>query len=103
MAIKIGVFTVVLNKAAVAEKYRGGVEAFRRDHECVEDEYLFGLRTMSGEELHKIVEGLAAAGIELATCGAIGEMFSGAVETHPDIEFVQLERFPPSWEARLHK
>lgn len=101
MAIKIGVFTIVLKKVAIAEHYQGGIEAFRRDYACVEDEDLFGLRIMSGSDLDALITQLRTAGIALPASGAIGEMFTGAIESNPEIEFVQTERWPPAWEARI--
>ena len=102
MSIPISFITAVVKKSAVRKLYPAGIDGFRRDFPGArEDAYLFGLASMPGGEFQEILDRLTSAGLDLAHCCAIGEMFSGEDEACPGIKFSQTVQWPPRWEAQL--
>lgn len=104
MSIRIRFMTAVIKKSAVRKTYPEGETGFRHDFpHAQEDAYLFGLVSMSSGEMEETLEELAAKGLDLPSCCAVGEMFHGEFDACPDIEFYRSsgDWLSPAWEARL--
>lgn len=98
MSIHISSMTIVILKDAIEKAYSGGTEAFRKNHpDAAEDSHLFGLSRMSGNDLQEIIDEI---GME-ASAYAIGDMFCGAMDENPSIEFVSEDQGLtfPVWKA----
>lgn len=79
MTIPVVFLTAVLKKSAVRYHYAGGEAAFRvRYPYAAEDRYLFGLASMSGQEMDELLTELAVANIELTRDGALADRTGGA-------------------------
>lgn len=88
MTIPIVFLTAVLKKSAVRHHYAGGEAAFRvRYPYAAEDRYLFGLASMSGQEMDDLLAELAEANIELTRDGALAGRTVGVFLPHPGIGF----------------
>lgn len=88
MTIPMVFLTIVLKKSAVRRHYAGGEAAFRARYPyAAEDRYLFGLASMSGQEMDELLAELAEANIELTRDGALADRTGGVFMPHPDIVF----------------
>lgn len=88
MTLPVVFLTIVLKKSAVLRHYAGGEAAFRvRYPYAAEDRYLFGLASMSGQEMDELLAELAVANIELTRDGALADRTGGVLLPHPDIVF----------------
>jgi hypothetical protein len=102
MPIAIRVMTLVIKKQALDERFPGGVDGFRALHPGPADEFLAGVRCMSGGEIGEILDLLRSLGLDLPSCCAIGDVHLGPLETCPGIEFYALTpdaRYDSNWYA----
>lgn len=103
MTIPMVFLTIVLKKSAVRRHSAGGEAAFRARYPyAAEDRYLFGLASMSGQEMDELLAELAEANVELTRDGALADRTGEVFLPHPDIVFSYcgLGEFP-GLEARL--
>lgn len=103
MGLTVVFLTIVLKKSAVRSHYVGGEAAFRARYPyAAEDRYLFGLASMSGQEMDELLAELAEANIDLARDGALADRTGGVFLPHPDIVFTHCGSADfPGLEARL--
>lgn len=104
MAIELRFLTALIRKDAVAASFPGGLAGFRRTHpEALEDESLFAIRSLSGGELNEALDDIAAAGLDLGACCAVGDMWGGPFTPCDGIAFERIESESglPRWLARL--
>ncbi len=102
MAIPIRFYTVVLKKVAIESGYPGGLARFLQDRPDIpQDEHLVGVPFMSGGDLQRFVDLLAANGLDLARDLAIGEMIHGEWQPGSGIEFrvSHTDGIFPEWHA----
>lgn len=103
MSIAINFTTVLIKKSAVLRWYMGGVSAFLSDFpSALEDGYLYGIVSMSGDDTHFVLNALRNKGIEPERSCAIADMHHGAIEPHPHFLFRNTSLdFPPQWVGQL--
>ena len=103
MSLPVVFLMIVLKKSAVRRHFAGGEVAFRARYPyAAEDRYLFGLASMSGQDVDGYLAELTSAGIELARDGALADRTGGVFLPHPDIVFTRCGSGDfPGLEARL--
>lgn len=103
MSIPVVFLMVVLKKSAVRHHFAGGEAAFRAHYpHAAEDRYLFGLASMSGQDVEEYLAELTTAGIALSRDGALADRTVGVLLSHPDIRFTRCGSGDfPGHEARL--
>lgn len=88
MSLPVTFLMIVLKKSAVHREFPCGEAGFRdRYPHAVEDRYLFGLGSMSGQELDEVLAELRAAGVDTSRSGAVADWQLGVISPHPDILF----------------
>ncbi|WP_050415191.1 hypothetical protein [Azoarcus sp. CIB] len=103
MTLPVVFLMIVLKKSAVRHHFPGGEAGFRARYPyAAEDRYLFGLGSMSGQDLEEYLAELRAAGIDTQRCCAIADRHGGVIAQHPDIMFERSGPVDfPGLEARL--
>ena len=103
MPIPVIFITVVIKRQAIAEKYPGGLDAFRAAKgELSEDSHLLGLAFMSSGEADSLLLELACLGIKGGTDCVIANIYTGPMTLCDDIEFYALTpsaAFDREWRA----
>lgn len=90
MSLPVVSLMIVLKKSAVRRHFSGGEAAFRSHYpHAAEDRYLFGLASMSGQDVDTCLEELASAAIVLSRDGALADRTGGALLPNPDIVFTR--------------
>lgn len=64
VAILIEAYTVIMRKATIAEKYPGGLEQYRQDHNPLEDDHLAALLFMNPAGVRKFISWLEGYGFQ---------------------------------------
>lgn len=103
MSLPVVFLMIVLKKSAVRRHFAGGEAAFRARYPyAAEDRYLFGLASMSGQDVDEYLAELTTAGIVLSRDGALADRTGGVLLPHPDILFTRCGSGDfPGHEARL--
>jgi len=103
-AVRIRFLTAVFTRAGVQAGYPGGVPGFRQDYPYArEDRNLLTITCMSSGELAEILDAIATAGLDLSSCCAVADVFTGPVLACPGIEFFSMREgvIDRGWMARL--
>ena len=102
MSVLINCITAVILKSALERSLQNGCDEFRSIYpDVAEDDDLFALPSMSGGELLKLLNKLNLSPSDYA----IGDMFTGELSRHPDVEFVSedIGLDLPGWKANFKK
>jgi hypothetical protein len=105
VTIPIRHFTLVIRKSALATRYPGGVDAFRRRYRgAMEDADLIGVAAMAAPYLDQTIDTFRALGIDVKQSCAIADMLLGTMDPCPGIEIFRVstpqDEFP-AWRAKL--
>jgi hypothetical protein len=86
-AVRIVFMTAVFVRASIQTGYPGGLPAFMKDYPYARvDRDLVTLSSMSGGELQKMLDTIAAKGLDISTCCAVADAFGGPIVMCDGIE-----------------
>lgn len=103
MPVQLRFMTAIVCKDAIAKYFPGGTQSFEeRFLPALQDDFLYGLCSMSSSELGEIVESLRLAGFDTARFVAIGDMWAGPFKEVAGIVFESIvtNTRMPQWVAR---
>ncbi len=103
MSLPVGLMSIFVLKSRVEARFAGGLQGFRETLQYFdEDDYLFRLGAMSGQDFQEVLDALIAGGLDPDQDVAMAEAMHGPTQQCPGIVFT---RFAPDnliggWVAR---